>query len=296
MGQRLVAVLLVGLALLSPALPGCDRLFLKPLVVDFAASPTSGEAPLAVRFEDRSRFDPARPITSWEWAFGDGESSTAANPEHTYSTPGVYTVSLTVSDSAGRRATLTKPDYIIVTEEEPSPPAVELPPEKGNPQAKVTMIEFSDYLCPFCAKFAVLTLPKIEADYISTGKVRLIFRHLPVHGEPSAKAAEAALCAHEQGQFWEYHDRLFAISLNEGGKALTAARLEALARELGLDSEGFKLCLTSRRYAQAVKADIAEAKRLGAEGTPTFFINEQKILGAQPYETFQRVIEEELAK
>lgn len=295
MGPRIVAVLLVGLALLG--LAGCDRLFLKPLVADFAASPTFGKAPLTVQFEDRSSFDPARPIIGWEWAFGDGATSTEMSPVHTYASPGLYAVSLTVSDRAGRTATLTKPDYILVTEDEPPPPpALELPPVLGSPQAKVTILEFSDYLCPYCAKFAGLTLPQLEADYISTGKARLVFRNFPVHGDPAVETALAALCAHEQGQFWEYHDRLFAISLSEGGKALTAARLEALARELGLDSDQFKLCLASRRYAQAVKADIAEAKRLGVEGTPTFFINGQKILGAQPYETFKRVIEEELAK
>jgi protein-disulfide isomerase len=299
MGRRASAVLVGLVALLSLALPGCDRLFLKPLVADFSASPTSGKAPLAVQFEDRSQFDPGRPITSWEWAFGDGERSTAANPQHTYSSPGLYTVSLTISDSAGRKATATKQDYILVTAgDEPPPPAPapKLPPEKGNPQAKVTMIEFSDYLCPYCAKFAVLTLPQIDQNYVKAGKVRLVFRHLPVHGEPATRAAEAALCAHEQGKFWEYHDRLFAISLNEGGKALSLERLKALAGELGLAEEPFARCLDSHKYAQAIKADLAEAKRLEVEGTPTFFINSRKILGAQPYETFREAIEEELAK
>ncbi|MCR4404579.1 MAG: thioredoxin domain-containing protein [Candidatus Acetothermia bacterium] len=296
MGPRVVA-LLVGLALLSLALPGCDQLFPKPLVPDFLGSPTSGKAPLEVQFEDRSQSDPKRPIIAWEWAFGDGESSAAPNPAHTYAAPGVYTVSLTIFDSAGRRAALTKPDYIVVTAaDEPPPPAPKLPPEKGNPQAKVTMVEFSDYLCPYCAKFATLTLPEIEENYVEAGKVRLVFRHLPVHGEPSTEAALAALCAHEQGRFWEYHDRLFVISLNEGGKALTAARLRALAGEMGLESERFDRCLASREYAQAVQADLAEAKRLGVEGTPTFFINGRKVVGAQPYEAFRQVIEEELAK
>ncbi len=298
----LLVALLSVLALLG-LISGCDRLFfflMRPLVAEFSASPTFGEAPLEVRFQDLSQFDPARPITSWEWAFGDGAKSTAANPTHTYEAPGSYTVSLTIFDGAGRRATATKPDYIVVqAEDEPEePPAPALPPTLGAPQAKVTILEFSDYLCPYCAKFAILTLPQLEADYIATGKARLVFRSFPVHGDPAVLAALAALCAHEQGRFWEYHDRLFSISLNEGGKALDAGagRLKALAAELGLDEARFDLCLASQKYAQAIQADLAEGERLGVAGTPTFFINGREIVGAQPYEAFKRVIEEELAK
>lgn len=297
--RRRALTVLFSLALLSLALLGCDRLFLKPLVADLGASPREGLAPLAVEFEDLSQSDPGRPIISWEWDFGDGTKSSEQHPRHIYTSPGKYGVSLTISDRAGRKAAVTKPDYISVRaedEEPPPPPAPELPPAEGNPQAKVTILEFSDYLCPYCARFSVLTLPKIEENYVKAGKVRLIFRHLPVHGEPSTRAAEAALCAHEQGQFWEYHARLFAISLNESGTALSSERLRAVARELGLDGERFNLCLSSHRYGQAIQGDIAEAKRLGVTGTPTFFINSQKIIGAQPYETFREAIEEELAK
>ncbi|MGQ9477037.1 MAG: thioredoxin domain-containing protein [Candidatus Bipolaricaulia bacterium] len=312
MAKRLVLVFALGLALsllllalmMGLSLGGCARLFpmMRPLIPEFSASPTFGEAPLEVRFQDLSQSDPARPITSWEWAFGDGAKSTATDPTHIYEAPGSYTVSLTISDGAGRKATATKPDYISVQakkddEPEPEEPPA-LPPTLGSPQAKVTVLEFSDYLCPYCAKFASLTLPQLEADYIATGKARLVFRSFPVHGDPAVLAALAGLCAHEQGRFWEYHDRLFSISLNEGGKALEdAGRLKKVAAELGLDEARFDdLCLASRKYARAIQDDIAEGERLGVEGTPTFFINGRKILGAQPYETFKRVIEEELAK
>lgn len=297
MRLRAFAVLF-SLALLILALPGCDRLFLEPLIADLAAAPTEGLAPLEVQFADLSQADPGRPITSWEWAFGDGATSGEQHPQHTYDRPGRYAVSLTVIDRAGRKATATKPDLISVRaeDEEPPPPPPEHPPAEGSPQAKVTIVEFSDYLCPYCARFSVLTLPRIEENYVKPGKVRLLFRHLPVHGEPSTRAAEAALCAHEQDRFWEYHARLFAIALNEGGKALTAERLRALAAELGLDGERFNLCLSSHRSARAVQDDIAEARRLGVQGTPTFFVNSRLIIGAQPYETFRDAIEEELAK
>jgi protein-disulfide isomerase len=285
----------LALLLLGLLLGGCEDLFLRPLIADFTGSPRWGTAPLEVQFEDLSRYALRKPIVSWEWDFGDGAGSGEQHPRHTYTEPGRYTVSLAVVDEAGREDVVTEPDYIVVVTEE-EPPTVVLPPTKGSPEAKVTMVEFSDFLCPFCAQFAIWTLPKIEEEYVETGKVKLIFRNLPIHGEVAARAAEAALCAHEQGQFWEYHDRLFADSLNRGRKAFTPENLVALAVELGLDGEGFELCLDSRRYSSAVEEDIAEGKRLGVQGTPTFFINDRKIVGAQPYENFRRVIEEELGK
>ena len=291
------AALALALLLLAFALGGCKGFFLPPLVADFSASPTTGTAPLEVQFADLSRYAPAKPISSWEWDFGDGGTSAEREPRHIYAEPGSYTVELRIVDNAGRKSTEVKPDYIVIlAEDEEPPPQVVLPPAAGSPEAKVTMVEFSDYTCPFCAQFALWTLPRIERNYIETGKVRLVFRSLPIHGDRSRKAAEAALCAHEQGRFWEYHDRLFAASLAGERGAFTPEGLLSIAGELGLDGEEFERCLGSDRYEQAIEEDIAAAERLGVEGTPTFFINGRKLVGAQPYESFQRVIEEELGK
>ncbi len=292
--RSVVALLLLGL--LVPALGGCEGFFLKPLVVDFAATPTAGFAPLTVKFTDLSQGVPTKPIRHWRWEFGDGTASEEQNPEHVYTVPGSYTITLRVIDAAGRSATATKEDYIIVKPAEPGPPGPSFPPSRGFAMAKVTLLEFSDFTCPFCAQFAAWTLPEIEEDYVNPGKVRLVFRALPVHGERARLAAEAAYCAHEQGKFWDYHDELFRLELNRGSRAFTPEKLKELAAELGLDVQGFAQCLEEHRYASVLDEDLAEARRLGVEATPTFFINDRKIVGAQHYEEFRKAIEAELAE
>ncbi len=296
---RMSARSLAALALLLSALVlgGCEGFFLKPLVADFSASPKAGLAPLLVQFEDRSSYAPQKPITTWRWDFGDGTESTDPQPGHTYTEPGEYRVSLTVKDEAGRTDSMTRTGYIEVRpEDDEEYPPVALPPTKGSPEAPVTMVQFSDFTCPYCAQFALRTLPKIEKNYIATGKVELVFRNFPVHGDRAVRAAEAALCAHEQGAFWEYHDRLFANSLTGSREIFSVEDLKTLAADLRLDTERFDQCLASQKYSQAVGDDRALGKRLRVRGTPTLFINDRKVVGAQPYETFRRVIEEELAK
>jgi parallel beta-helix repeat protein len=169
-------------------------------------------------------------------------------------------------------------------------------PMKGSPDAPVTIVEFADFMCRYCARFATETLPKIEEEYIKTGKVRFVFRNFPFLGKGSTRAAEAALCAHEQRRFWDYHDRLFADSLERGREVFSPENLKALAAELGLDTERFNKCVDTRKYADMVQEDLEEGRRLEVTGVPTFFINDRKVVGAQPYEVFQRIIEEELAE
>ena len=165
-------------------------------------------------------------------------------------------------------------------------------PVKGSPNAPVTIVEFSEFECPYCGVYSRDTYPQIAKAYIETGKVKYVFRHFPLNFHANAqKAAEAAECASEQGKFWEYHDVLFANQ-----SALDVASLKKYASDLGLDTAKFDACLDSGRMADEVAKDAAEGASYGVTGTPAFFVNGLKRKGAQPFEVFQRLIEEELAK
>lgn len=161
---------------------------------------------------------------------------------------------------------------------------------QGDPSAPVTIIEFSDFECPFCASFYRNTLSQIEEKYIKTGKVKLVYRDYPLPFHSSAqKAAEAAECAREQEKFWEMHDAIFE---NQG--AITLSDLKQYAVSLGLVGAPFNQCLDSGKYADEVKEDISDGAIAGVTGTPTFFINGEKLVGAQPFEIFAEVIERKL--
>jgi len=162
-------------------------------------------------------------------------------------------------------------------------------PMRGDAQAPVTLVEFSDFHCPFCKRVQP-TLTALLDRY--PGKVKLAFRDLPLRQlHPQApRAAEAARCAQDQGKFWDYHDVLFA----QAPKA-SDDELKQYAADVGLDSGQFAECLSGNVHGGAVQRDIEEATKLGLEGTPAFFINGQLISGAQPLERFIQMIEEELA-
>jgi len=167
--------------------------------------------------------------------------------------------------------------------------AVGSAPVKGPASAPVTIVEWSDFQCPFCSR-VVPTLKQLEHEY--KGKIRVAFKHQPLPFHPNAKpAAIASLAAHEQGKFWEYHDLLFAHQ-----DALDRASLEKYAQELKLNLPKFRAALDSAKLDGAVAADSAEGSRVGANGTPTFFINGRQLVGAQPPEAFKAIIEEELKK
>jgi len=162
----------------------------------------------------------------------------------------------------------------------------------GEEKAKVTIVEFSDFQCPYCARYTTETFPQIEKDYIKTGKVRYIFHNYPLTFHQYAqKAAEAAECAGNQGKFWEMHDKMFEIQ-----EKLTVADLKAYATSLGLNSSEFASCLDSGTLKDKVQADLDLGQSVGVEGTPAFFINGKLVAGAMPYENFQSMIEEELGK
>ncbi len=161
--------------------------------------------------------------------------------------------------------------------------SIEGEPAKGDQNAKITIVEFSGYDCPFCAKFAKETLNKILNNF----SVRFVFKDFPVHGE--VKAHEAANCAMEQGKYWEYHDMLFD---RQGEWRKNESKFIEYAKELGLDVNKFKDCLESDKYREEVLEDRKEGIDLGVSGTPTFFINGKKIVGALPYKEFEKVIKE----
>src|ERR687892_2685467 len=164
-------------------------------------------------------------------------------------------------------------------------------PTLGSASAKVTIVEFSDFQCSFCRKFWADTLPKLKDTYIKQGKARFVYRHFAILGKFSEQAAMATECAGEQGKFWAYHDKLFA---NQGGLGFTQPKLEQYGRELGLNDANFKHCLTAEKYRKKIEGETAVAASLGARGTPTFFVNGRLIVGAQPFEAFQSVLDEEL--
>ena len=161
-------------------------------------------------------------------------------------------------------------------------------PSKGDPKAPVTLVEFSDYECPYCAT-AQPTLKRVLEQY--PGKVRLVFQNFPLSIHPSApKAAEAALCAGEQGRYWEMHDRLFANQ-----KALGTDSLKAHARALALDPLAFDKCLDSGRMAPVVEANRKLAESAGVNSTPFFLVNGRPLSGAQSFERFRELVDWELA-
>lgn len=163
-------------------------------------------------------------------------------------------------------------------------------PYRGSAEAPVTIVEFSDFKCPFCSR-AQPTLKQLLERY--RGKVKLVYRDYPLEAiHPEARrAAEAARCAQDQEKFWQYHDLLFSHFPQVG-----LEDLRQYAKQAGLDAVKFEECLVGGAHRATVQRDIDEGKRLGVAGTPAFFINGRPLSGAQPLDAFIRVIEEELAR
>ena len=160
-------------------------------------------------------------------------------------------------------------------------------PVKGPASAPITVVAWSDFQCPFCSR-AVPTVRQIEDAY--KGKVRIAFKQFPLPFHDKAHlAAEAALAANEQGKFWQMHDKLFANQ-----QALDRPSLEKYAQELGLDMAKFKAALDSGKFKDKVDAEDKEGAAFGVTGTPTFFINGTRLVGAQPFESFKAAIDKEL--
>ena len=162
-------------------------------------------------------------------------------------------------------------------------------PVRGAANAPITIIEFSDFHCAFCGRFAAQTLDPLLKNY--DGKIRLVYRDYPFQTDGSWVAALAGQCMNDQGKFWEFHDLTFKNQAN-----LTREQFVADAQALGIDVATFTTCLDSQKYLDKVKKDVADAQTLGVNGTPAFFVNGRFISGAQPYAFFASYIDEELGK
>lgn len=169
-------------------------------------------------------------------------------------------------------------------------------PVLGNPNAKVTVVEFADYQCPFCERFFTDTFSQIKKDYIDTGKIKFVYKNLAFLGKESTDAANAALCAKDQNKFWEYHDYLFTHQGPENSGAFSPDKLKGFAASLGLDTTQFNSCLDNQKDNAQVTADQTEANKNGFNSTPSLAVGTTPIIGAQPYSQFQTAIDSELAK
>lgn len=169
-------------------------------------------------------------------------------------------------------------------------------PILGNPDAPITIVEFGDYQCEMCYKWFHDTKPAIVQDFIDSGKVNLVFVDLAFLGQDSPKAAQATYCAEDQGKYWDYHNLLYTSQEHVDNGWANSERLKAFAFSLGLDMDLFESCIDSGKYSKRVSYNIDEARKHGANATPTFFVidsdgNQIKIPGAQPYSTFKKVID-----
>ncbi len=167
---------------------------------------------------------------------------------------------------------------------------------KGNPDAPVTILEFSDFQCPYCGRFYQDVEPQINEQYIAEGKVRMGYIHFAFLGQESFWAAEASECAADQNAFWEYHDKLFTSQNGENRGAFNKDNLKQFAADLGLDTAIFNQCLDGGKYTEYVKSQVDMGRQIGVQSTPTFLVNGQAVVGAQPFDAFQQVIESILAK
>jgi len=161
----------------------------------------------------------------------------------------------------------------------------------GDKDAKVVIVEFSDFQCPFCKRFREQTFDSIKKDYIDTGKVKFVYRDFPLDSiHPQARAAAiAGECAREQNKFWEYHDLLFEKQSEWAG--VGGGLFKQYANELGLDAGKFGNCFDSNKYDDEVSKDLNDGSQAGITGTPGFIIGNQIVSGAQPFASFKAAID-----
>ncbi len=165
---------------------------------------------------------------------------------------------------------------------------------QGDKAAKVSIVEFSDFQCPYCERFHTTVEANLIKQYVDTGKATFVYKHIAILGQESVWAAQAAECAADQGKFWQFHDLLFDKQSGENQGAFNKDKLLGFAQELKLDMTKFEPCLNQDQTADRVQADSQEGQKAGVRGTPTFFINGKPLVGAQPIEAFQAAIESAL--
>jgi len=170
-------------------------------------------------------------------------------------------------------------------------------PILGNKDAKVHIVEFADFRCPFCEQLFTQSEPSIIKDYVNTGKASFSFRHYAFLGPASIVAANAAECANEQGKFWDFHNYLYKNQPAESDTTMyTVDGMTTAAGTLGMNTDQFKSCLSSNKYQANVDKDFSEGQKAGVNGTPATFINGVLTSGAVPYSQFQSSIDAALAK
>lgn len=168
----------------------------------------------------------------------------------------------------------------------------------GDPKAPVTLVEYADYQCPYCARFFSTTEQSIRENYVKAGKVKIVSRNFQFLGPESELAGQAADCAKEQGKFWVYHDSIYNAEIKDGNKEnsgnLNKDLFVQIAKDNGLDVNKFTSCYDSGKYADAVKQETQTAASLGVNSTPTIFVNGQMVKGALPFDQFKAIIESAL--
>lgn len=169
-------------------------------------------------------------------------------------------------------------------------------PTLGDKNAKVKVVEFADFQCPFCERWFKDVEASLIKDYVNTGKVQFAFRQYAFLGQESTWAAQASECANEQGKFWDYHNYLYDHQGGENSGAFTKDKLIGFAQTLGLNTDQFSSCVNSDKYAKNVSDDLSAGQKVGVNGTPATFVNGQLVVGAQPFSAFKTVIDQELAK
>lgn len=167
------------------------------------------------------------------------------------------------------------------------------PMAMGAADAPVVLVNYSDFQCPFCGKFARDSHEKLVDKYVKDGTLRIEWRDFPYLGEDSRKAAKAGRAAAEQGKFWEFHDAYYADQPKSNSGQLTGDFLTGIANEVGLDVKKFHADRKSNKFDESIDEDFNEGQAIGVTGTPTFVINGIPIVGAQPLNTFADVIENE---
>jgi protein-disulfide isomerase len=211
---------------------------------------------------------------------------------------------LIIQENPVPTATPQQPSQVPTPEERRIFVSLSDDPVRGNPNAPITIVEFSDFQCPFCARFFAQTLPQIQQDYIDSGKVKLVFRDFPlesIHANAGV-ASIAGECADDQKMFWQYHDKLFEGQTQWARLSASDATttFKQYASELRLNSADFNSCLDSEKYSNEIAQDFQNGANYGVTGTPAFFIGNDKegyvtLIGAKPYSAFQEVIDKELS-
>ncbi len=200
---------------------------------------------------------------------------------------GTATIANAPTDADGQQAVkkvLENPESLVAKND----------PILGDKDAPVTIVEFSDFQCPFCRAFFEGAYSQIKKEYVDTGKVRIVFRDFPLAFHEAARPASlAGQCALEQGKFWEYHDKMFQeqAKKGQGTVAFGVPELKTWATEIGLNASQFNTCLDTAKYDADVQADMDAGTDVGVSGTPSFFVNGTLLVGAQPFSAFQELIE-----